>query len=146
MLARRRSDLFARHSGDANPPAALGPTTIYAALHGAIRDALLAEGREAELAATAAPKISDACFANPGARRRPLAGRKIAGAAQRRTRRGFLHQGSIQIPGSGRILSRAIRRRPGSDGRAKRNPGTDLRTRRRVGREKYATEEWLRRW
>ena len=44
------------------------------------------------------PKISDACFANPVRNDVMLSGRKIAGAAQRRTRRGFLHQGSIQIP------------------------------------------------
>ena len=83
----------------ATDPASLhGPAAIYAALHGAIRDALRAEGSEAELAAQAAPKISDACFANPVRDDVMLRGRKIAGAAQRRTRGGFLHQGSIQIP------------------------------------------------
>ncbi|MEO8044244.1 MAG: lipoate--protein ligase family protein, partial [Spartobacteria bacterium] len=70
--------------------AALGPTSIYAALHAAIRDALLISGQNAELAAAAAPKVSDACFANPVRDDVMLLGRKIAGAAQRRTRGGFL--------------------------------------------------------
>ena len=80
-----------------DPASSQGPPAIYAALHTAIRAALLAEGRETELADSATPKISDACFANPVRDDLLLAGRKIAGAAQRRTRGGFLHQGSIQL-------------------------------------------------
>ena len=48
-----------------DPASSQGPSAIYAALHRAIRAALSAEGRESELANAAAPKISDACFANP---------------------------------------------------------------------------------
>jgi lipoyl(octanoyl) transferase len=68
---------------------------IYSEVHGAIRRALGA-GSAAALAAVAAPKISEACFANPVEADVLLNGRKIAGAAQRRTRSGLLHQGSIQ--------------------------------------------------
>ena len=42
---------------------------------------------------------SRACFVNAVRHDLMLAGQKIAGAAQRRTRRGWLHQGSIQFPG-----------------------------------------------
>src|SRR4029434_6150541 len=79
----------------------------YAAIHSAIRQALWADGRETELATAAGPKISDACFANPVRDDLIFCGRKIAGAAQRRTRCGFLHQGSIQLSD----LSKAFRDR-----------------------------------
>ncbi len=131
----------------ANDPAfSHGPTAIYAALHGAIRDALRSLGREAELAPHAAPKISDACFANPVRDDVMLLGRKIAGAAQRRTRGGFLHQGSIQLPD----LSEPFREQFASALAARiervkipqpvRDRGTQLAV------EKYGTDEWLRRW
>ncbi len=70
-----------------DPVSRRGPPVIYPALHSAIRLALRAEGRETELAKAAAEKVSDACFANP-VRDDLLScdGRKIAGAAQRRTR------------------------------------------------------------
>ncbi len=90
-----------------NPASGRGPPLIYAAIHSAIRQALWADGRETELATAADPKISDACFANPVRDDLIFRGRKIAGAAQRRTRGGFLHQGSIQLPD----LSKAFRER-----------------------------------
>jgi lipoate-protein ligase A len=123
-----------------------GPPAIYAALHSAIRVALLAEGRETELAGAAAPKISDACFANPVRDDLLLAGRKIAGAAQRRTRGGFLHQGSIQLPG----LSETFRDRFASALSAKvereQMPLRVLARAALLAAEKYGTDAWLRRW
>ncbi len=129
-----------------DPVSSHGPAAIYAALHGAIRDALQAEGREAELAARAAPKISDACFANPVRHDLMLLGRKIAGAAQRRTRGGFLHQGSIQLPN----LSLPFRERFAS-GLATQIERAEIAPRvlERAGQlaaEKYGTNAWLRRW
>ncbi len=122
-----------------------GPVAIYAALHSAIRDALRAEGFEAELAAAAAPKISDACFANPVRDDLMLDGRKIAGAAQRRTRAGFLQQGSIQLSG----LSRAFRMRFAealATTIETREISPAIRARAaELGTLKYGTAEWLRR-
>ena len=69
---------------------------IYAKLHEAIRLALQANGVDASLAGSAAPKISEACFANAVRADVITNGQKIAGAAHRRTRGGLLHQGSIQ--------------------------------------------------
>ena len=69
---------------------------IYAALHDAIRRALAANGVEATLANSAAAKVSENCFANAVRADVMSAGRKIAGAAHRRSRTGLLHQGSIQ--------------------------------------------------
>jgi lipoate-protein ligase A len=68
---------------------------IYSQVHSAIQQALCGV-REVTLATAAAPKISDACFANAVEADVLLSGKKIAGAAQRRTRSGLLHQGSIQ--------------------------------------------------
>ena len=69
---------------------------IYAKLHEAIRLGLAASGIEATLAGSAARKVSEACFANAVRADVLSDGRKIAGAAHRRTRAGLLHQGSIQ--------------------------------------------------
>jgi lipoyl(octanoyl) transferase len=72
---------------------------IYSTLHEAIRRALAGNGVSATLAGSAAPKISEHCFANAVRADVITADRKIAGAAHRRTRVGLLHQGSIQQPG-----------------------------------------------
>jgi lipoate-protein ligase A len=71
---------------------------IYSELHGAIRQVLMASGVEAMLASSVAPKISEHCFANAVRADVLFQGRKIAGAAHRRSRGGLLHQGSIQFP------------------------------------------------
>src|SRR5439155_15721109 len=98
--------------------------SIYEEIHHALCNALAANGERAELAPVAgvvdagAAKlakgtgVSDpgynidrgySCFANPVRADVILNGRKIAGAAQRRTRRGLLQQGSIQLA-IGRVL------------------------------------------
>ena len=69
---------------------------IYSEVHDAMRRALQAGGVEATLATSAAPKVSEHCFANAVRADVLSEGRKIAGAAQRRSRLGLLHQGSIQ--------------------------------------------------
>jgi lipoyl(octanoyl) transferase len=69
---------------------------IYAEVHESIRRALAANGIEAILANFATPKVSEDCFANAVRADVLSDGRKIAGAAHRRSRAGLLHQGSIQ--------------------------------------------------
>ena len=84
---------------------------IYAAIHSALRDALNIQGQHAELAPAAEAVVTDSenssradrcysrqlCFANPVRADVMIDSRKIAGAAQRRTRAGLLHQGSLQL-------------------------------------------------
>jgi lipoate-protein ligase A len=87
------------------------PMSIYAEVHASLCRALAACGQNAELAAVASlyerrPEVhsavidrrynKDACFDNPVRADVLSNGRKVAGAAQRRTRRGLLQQGSIQ--------------------------------------------------
>jgi lipoate-protein ligase A len=69
---------------------------IYAAVHDAIRRALDVNKIPATLAGAAAARISENCFANPVRADVISGGRKVAGAAHRRSRAGLLHQGSIQ--------------------------------------------------
>jgi len=80
----------------ADPAFSESSMSIYEKIHNAIRAALAADGRSVELAMNGTPKISDSCFANPVRADVLSNGRKVAGAAQRRTRRGLLQQGSIQ--------------------------------------------------
>jgi lipoyl(octanoyl) transferase len=72
---------------------------IYRVVHETIRGALQLNGIAAELSSIAAPKISEACFANAVRADVMSRGQKIAGAAHRRSRAGLLHQGSIQCLG-----------------------------------------------
>jgi lipoate-protein ligase A len=69
---------------------------VYSDVHAAIRVALRASGIDATLANSVSPKVSENCFANAVRADVIQSGRKIAGAAHRRSRAGLLHQGSIQ--------------------------------------------------
>jgi lipoyl(octanoyl) transferase len=69
---------------------------IYSDLHDAMRRALKVNGIDATLANSVLPKVSENCFANAVRADVISEGRKIAGAAHRRSRAGLLHQGSIQ--------------------------------------------------
>jgi lipoate-protein ligase A len=135
---------------------------IYEAIHGALRDALVEGGIAAVGAAVADRRrtgalikagVSDPgyncgdgyCFANPVYADVLVNGSKVAGAAQRRTRWGLLHQGSIQgvdVP-------------PDLQERFSINLGktwieapltTSLKVRaHEIADQKYGTEAWLRR-
>jgi len=70
----------------------------YGQVHRGVQAALAACGIESELTAAAHAVESDACFAKPVRFDLVAAGRKLSGAAQRRTREGLLHQGSILLP------------------------------------------------
>jgi lipoate-protein ligase A len=118
---------------------------IYSGLHDAIRQALIANGVEATLAGTVAPKVSEHCFANAVRSDVLSDGRKIAGAAHRRSRAGLLHQGSIQLPGlpakfrddlAGTLCDRFERRTLSPELIARANA---------IAQAKYASTEWLTR-
>ena len=95
-----------------DPTFAVSSMTIYEAIHRALADALNGIGERAVVAgegvdpgrgnAAMVPRragIIDAgysCFTNPVRADVMVDGRKVAGAAQRRTQRGLLQQGSIQ--------------------------------------------------
>jgi lipoate-protein ligase A len=127
--------------------------SIYAAIHTALRNALIASGERAELASLTDPavtghdhnRISEACFANPVRADVMIDDRKIAGAAQRRTRTGLLHQGSIQHVDLGNGLvgrfagELSERRSEESLSRSIMERASD------IAEWKYGTQNWLRR-
>lgn len=78
--------------------ALLRPDESYRVLHEAMKEALRASGIDAALFDGGTSGGAE-CFAGP-VRHDVMSGpRKIAGGAQRRTKRGLLHQGSIQVDG-----------------------------------------------
>lgn len=83
-----------------DPWAQLRPEESYRVLHLALAAALRAAGRAAELVDTDR-RGGTACFAGPVRYDILQEGRKIAGGAQRRTKRGLLHQGSVRQEGLG---------------------------------------------
>ncbi len=96
---------------------ALRSEDSYRLLHGVVALAIAAaasplipliEAHQPQPGATA--QTSRECFVNPVRHDLLLAGHKIAGAAQRRTRRGWLQQGSVRIPGETESLYRCLRR------------------------------------
>jgi lipoate-protein ligase A len=118
---------------------------IYSDLHAAIREALQANGVTATLANAVSPKVSEDCFANAVRADVLSAGRKIAGAAHRRSRTGLLHQGSIQLSGLpakfiddfARTLCERFERKTLSPELITRATA--------IAQAKYATAEWLMR-
>lgn len=132
IIVPARHSFFARSS-----------LAIYAALHDAIREALQGNGVEATLANSTSPKVSGDCFANAVRADVISGGRKIAGAAQRRSRFGLLHQGSIQkvklphrfIDDFARTLCNRFERR------AVTAELVDRAT--KIAQAKYGTTEWL---
>ena len=116
----------------------------YRLIHELLGEALREEGIPTLLTPHAAPKVSQACFENPAFADLLCAGRKIAGAAQRRSRFGLLHQGSVQgiriPPGFAQRLARTfacvvIPRGLGAEETAEAG---------RLTQAKYATDAWNR--
>lgn len=98
-------------------------------------------------------RSSMVCFANPTKYDLLLDGRKIAGSAQRRTREGILHQGSLHfggpLPMPRETLAAAVRNGFAATLRLDLAPfpedATLLAFAEELAREKYATPVWNRR-
>lgn len=118
---------------------------VYQRVHMALSSALCDIGIPAALTQANEPKLSEACFANPVVSDVIEDGRKIAGAAQRKTRSGLLHQGSIQRENLNEKFRRLF-----ENLLAKRviinNIEMDiLSAAEELALAKYATDAWLRR-
>jgi lipoate-protein ligase A len=117
----------------------------YRMIHEAVAEALGAAGGALSLAA-GAPKVSNECFANPAAHDILAGETKIAGAAQRRTRHGLLHQGSIQRSGLGSDFAARL---AGALGRRVKSKALSLEEEAEAAKladAKYGTAEWLQRF
>jgi lipoate-protein ligase A len=124
------------------------PLNSYRLIHEQIAPWLTARGVAARVAPDDADEKSGACFASHVQYDIVAGGTKLAGAAQRRTRWGLLHQGSIQLPhssdhqGAFTDLAHAFTS-------AVRQTGIScdiLEAANLIAQEKYATEEWLRKF
>jgi lipoate-protein ligase A len=127
--------------------------SIYAAIHAALRDALVASGERAQLAPVTGivnpgAAIIDrgySCFANPVRADVMLNGRKVAGAAQRRTRCGLLQQGSIQGVDLGNSLSERFAQALSANCSERGINRETLDRARELAEQKYRADAWLRR-
>ncbi len=118
---------------------------VYRALHEAIRGALQESGISTELSSGAAPKISEACFANAVRADVMIRGRKIAGAAHRRSRAGLLHQGSIQYPDLPERFRTDLARNLCQQYELKTLSRSTITRAREIEVVKYGTTDWLMR-
>lgn len=82
----------------AHPWMELSAPESYCLVHRGVRAALAACGIDSDLTPASSTAESEACFQKPVRFDVVSAGRKLSGAAQRRTREGLLHQGSILLP------------------------------------------------
>lgn len=128
-----------------HPLFARSSVAIYSGLHEAIRAGLKVSGIDATLANSVSPRVSENCFANAVRADVISAGRKIAGAAHRRSRTGLLHQGSIQ---HAKLPHRFIHDFAHAlcDSFAQRTFSQELIDRATaIAQTKYETREWLKR-
>ena len=141
--------------------------SIYEKIHRALAKVFIANGNRAELTSVAAVSDcrnridsavgdrhyskaaindrADNCFANPVRADVMIAGRKVAGAAQRRARSGLLQQGSIQGVEIGNGLPDRFARALSANLRERKINETILNRARELAQCKYGTDSWLRR-
>lgn len=117
----------------------------YLSLHQALATALRQIGQPADLAEHASGSATE-CFAGPVRHDILLQGRKIAGGAQRRSRHGLLHQGSLQLSALPQDFPQIFAHTLSGRVEAWDNADTDLADRiEQLTREKYAHPDFLRR-
>jgi lipoate-protein ligase A len=130
---------------------------IYEKIHRALCGALVKTGQRAVVAGGVDPGGFSAatraavnangynCFANPVRADVMMDGRKIAGAAQRRTRHGLLQQGSIQGFAIKTDLAQRFAQGLSANCREFEANEEILRRAREFAQQKYGTESWQRR-
>jgi lipoate-protein ligase A len=130
---------------------------IYEKIHRSLADALNGVGERAVVAGGVDPggialskhaAVSASgynCFANPVRADVMLNDRKIAGAAQRRTRRGLLQQGSIQGVTMKTDLAEKFARALSTNCSGFEINEEVFRRARELAQQKYGTDSWLRR-
>jgi len=136
-----------------DPVFAESPMSIYENVHHALRKALVANGERAELApvagvvdaGTASADRDDNCFANPVRADVTIDGRKVAGAAQRRTRAGLLQQGSVQYVDLGNGLAERFVQALSANCSERKIADEVLNRAWELTRQKYESDAWLRR-
>lgn len=127
----------------ADPFARSDTAESYRAIHELIAEVLRDLGSAVSVTPASEEKISPACFENPVRSDIVWNQRKIAGAAQRRSRLGLLHQGSIQ---GIRLPPELAARLAERFSREIRACSFDVReAAQTIAAEKYATAAWTER-
>ncbi len=123
---------------------------IHRALAGALnaigQKAIVAGGDDAGLALATEATITasgDNCFANPVRADVMVNGRKVAGAAQRRTRRGLLQQGSIQGVAVTTDFAQRFARSLSANRSQFKITEEILKRARELAQQKYGSDSWL---
>ena len=120
----------------------------YRAIHSALAAALADEGLQVALSTGAGQTGAAACFENPvGHDLVDAAHRKLAGAGQRRTVRGLLHQGSVALPCDCEIYrsrAKSLAKKLARQWRERSFAPPDEAIARKV-RDRYALEAWTAR-
>jgi lipoate-protein ligase A len=120
----------------------------YAQIHRGVQAVLEACGVAVELTPEGAPIDSEACFQKPVRFDLVAAGQKLGGAAQRRTREGMLHQGSLLLPDptKNQAVRHAFARHFSARLMFELEPGkltaTESVRAAELERQRYATEAW----
>jgi lipoate-protein ligase A len=134
-----------------DPAFAESSMSIYESVHRALADVLIATGDRAVVAAAedrgaavSDPACNGYCFANPVRADVMVDGRKIAGAAQRRTRRGLLQQGSVQHVDLTTGFAERFAKELCGNCSEKTVDDRLLDRAQEIAKEKYATQAWLR--
>ena len=128
--------------------------TIYEKTHRALAGALNAIGQKAIVAGgvdagralateTTLTTSDDNCFANAVRADVMIDRRKVAGAAQRRTRRGLLHQGSIQGVAVATNFTQGFARRLSANHSQFKITEETLKRARELAQQKYGSDSWL---
>jgi len=134
----------------AHPWMELSAPESYCTIHRGVQAALAACDIVSELTPEASSAQSEACFAKPVRFDVMATGQKVSGAAQRRTRQGLLHQGSILLPDPSRNndLRKAFAKAFSMRLELAIQPGEltalEVAHAAQLERERYATEEWNR--
>jgi lipoate-protein ligase A len=130
--------------------------SIYESVHRALCDALDGNGKRAVVAVggdsgrtadamrTAFSAVGYNCFANAVRADVMIDGRKIAGAAQRRTRRGLLQQGSIQGVDVENGLAERFAVELSNNCEPRSLPKAVQCRAREIAAQKYGADAWLR--
>ena len=120
----------------------------YAQIHRGVQAVLESCGVAVELTPEAATLESEACFQKPVRFDLVAAGQKLGGAAQRRTREGLLHQGSILLPDPARngevrrAFAGAFSSRLGFEFKPGELTTAEAARADVLERERYATDAW----
>lgn len=141
-----------------DPAFAESSVLIYENVHRALCDAIAAKGdcpeladvaavsdHQSETSATVGDRRYSDCFANPVRADVMLNGHKIAGAAQRRTRRGLLQQGSIQYVDLTNGLTDRFAKELCDERNERKIDDRLLHRAQEIAQDKYASQAWLRR-